>query len=53
VLLRVGGWEDVTVGDDARGETLPNEAIGPSERQESTWDDKTQRKNLCQVKTLQ
>jgi hypothetical protein len=30
VLLHVGGWEDVTVGDDARGEMLPNRAIGPS-----------------------
>jgi hypothetical protein len=26
---------------DARGEMLPNEAIGPSKRQESTWGDKT------------
>jgi hypothetical protein len=41
VLLHVGGWEDVTVGDDARGEMLPNEAIRPSRRLESTWGDKT------------
>jgi hypothetical protein len=34
VLLRVGGWEDITVGDDACGEMIPpNKAIGPSERQ--------------------
>jgi hypothetical protein len=57
VLLRVGGWEDMTVGDDARGEMLPNKAVGPSKRQESTWGDETHRekiseKNLCQVKTL-
>jgi hypothetical protein len=41
VLLHIGGWEDVTVGDDERGEMLPNEAIGPSKRQESIWGDKT------------
>jgi hypothetical protein len=36
----------VRVGNDARGEMLPNEAIGPSKRQGSTWGD------LCQVKIL-
>jgi hypothetical protein len=36
VLLRVGGWEEMTVGDGARGEMLPNEATGPSKIQEST-----------------
>jgi hypothetical protein len=51
-VLRVGGWGDVTVGNDAHGEMVPNKAIGPSKRQESIWGNKTQRKNLCQVKTL-
>jgi hypothetical protein len=46
VLLRVGGWEDVTVGDDARGQMLPNKAIGPLKRQESTWGYKTYREIL-------
>jgi hypothetical protein len=42
VLLRVGGWEDVTMGDDECGEMIPpNKAMGPSKRQESTWGDKT------------
>jgi hypothetical protein len=39
VLLLFGGWEDVTLGDDACGEMLPNKEIGPSKRQESTWGD--------------
>jgi hypothetical protein len=30
------------MGDDACGEMMPlNNAVGPSERQESTWSDKT------------
>jgi hypothetical protein len=34
----VGGWEDMTMGDDACGEMIPpNKAMGPSKRQESTW----------------
>jgi hypothetical protein len=51
VLLRVGGWEDVTVGNDARGEMLPNKAIRPSKDKKVPGVIK-QRKNLCQVKTL-
>jgi hypothetical protein len=47
-VLGVGGWEDVTVGDDARGEMLPNKATGPSRRQESTWRAKTHRKNISE-----
>jgi hypothetical protein len=32
----------MTMGDDACGEMMPpNKAVGPSERQESTWGDKT------------
>jgi hypothetical protein len=31
VLLRVGGWEGVTMGDDACGEMMPsNKTIRPS-----------------------
>jgi hypothetical protein len=48
VLLRVGGWEDVRVDNDARGEMLPNEAIGPSKRLESTWGDKTYRERISE-----
>jgi hypothetical protein len=40
VLLRVSGWEDVSVGDDACGEMMPpNKAVGPLRRQERTWGD--------------
>jgi hypothetical protein len=48
VLLHVDGWEDVTVGGDAHGEMLPNKAIGPSKRQESTWGDKTHREKISE-----
>jgi hypothetical protein len=47
VLLRVVAWEDVTVGDDAHGEMLPNKATGQSKRQESTWGDITYREKIC------
>jgi hypothetical protein len=49
VLLRVGGREDVTMGDDACGEIIPpNKEIGPSKRQESTWGDKTYRETILE-----
>jgi hypothetical protein len=49
VLLRVGRWEDVTMGDDACGEMIaPNKAIGPSKLQENTWGDKTYRETISE-----
>jgi hypothetical protein len=49
VLLCVGGWEDVTMGDDACAEMMPpNKAIWPSKRQESTWGDKTYREGISE-----
>jgi hypothetical protein len=44
----VGGWQDMTVGDDAHGEMLPNKAAGPSKIQESTWGDKTHREKISE-----
>jgi hypothetical protein len=39
----------LTVGVDACGETMPpNKAVGPSERQESTWSDKTYRETISE-----
>jgi hypothetical protein len=50
VLLRVGGWEGVTVGDDACGEMMPlNKAVGPSKKQDNTWGDKTHRETISET----
>jgi hypothetical protein len=39
----------LTVGDDACGEMMPlNKAVGPSERRESTWNDKTYRETISE-----
>jgi hypothetical protein len=37
------------MGDDACGEMMPpNKAVRPSERQESTWGDKTYRETISE-----
>jgi hypothetical protein len=49
-VLRVDGWEDVTVVNDACGEMRPlNKTVEPSKRQESAWGDKTYSETISET----